>query len=134
MSNSVNQARHHPFPKAKYRVKNWGEYDQALQNRGSLYPHHGLQRLSTDACAARCLLCRPARYRCLDVVRDILCRGPGGRVCMRSGVEEPEDVGKGDCVCDARAVGIGDGRVRDDRELSLNTLCSVPLYVIEDQM
>ena len=32
----VNQARRHPFPKACYRVSNWGEYDQALQNRGSL--------------------------------------------------------------------------------------------------
>src|SRR3954463_991922 len=32
----VNQARRHPFPKARYRVSNWGEYDQALQQRGSL--------------------------------------------------------------------------------------------------
>src|SRR5205085_1100409 len=32
----VNQARRHPFPKARYRVRNWHEYDQALQNRGSL--------------------------------------------------------------------------------------------------
>ena len=32
----ANQARRHPFPKARYRVSNWGEYDQALQNRGSL--------------------------------------------------------------------------------------------------
>jgi hypothetical protein len=31
-----NPARRHPFPKARYRVKNWGEYDQALQERGSL--------------------------------------------------------------------------------------------------
>jgi Transposase DDE domain len=31
----VNQARRHPFPKARYRVSNWHEYDQALQNRGS---------------------------------------------------------------------------------------------------
>ena len=36
MPNQVNQSRSHPFPKAQYRVKNWGEYDQALQNRGSL--------------------------------------------------------------------------------------------------
>jgi Transposase DDE domain len=32
----VNAARRYPFPKARYRVKNWREYDQALQNRGSL--------------------------------------------------------------------------------------------------
>ena len=32
----VNAARRHPFPKARYRVKNWREYDQALPNRGSL--------------------------------------------------------------------------------------------------
>jgi hypothetical protein len=32
----VNAARRYPFPKARYRVKNWGEYDQALQQRGSL--------------------------------------------------------------------------------------------------
>src|SRR3982751_2517741 len=36
MPNQVNQSRCHPFPKARYRVKNWGAYDQALQNRGSL--------------------------------------------------------------------------------------------------
>jgi hypothetical protein len=31
-----NQSRRHQFPKAQYQVKNWGEYDQALQERGSL--------------------------------------------------------------------------------------------------
>ncbi len=31
-----NQAQRHPFPKAQYQVKNWREYDQALQDRGSL--------------------------------------------------------------------------------------------------
>src|SRR3954471_4804792 len=31
-----NPARRHQFPKAQYQVKNWGEYDQALQQRGSL--------------------------------------------------------------------------------------------------
>ncbi len=36
MPHPVNQSRRHPFPKMRYRVKNWGEYDQALQNRGSL--------------------------------------------------------------------------------------------------
>ena len=36
MPHSVNQARCPLFPKAKYRVKNWSEYDQALQERGSL--------------------------------------------------------------------------------------------------
>jgi hypothetical protein len=32
----VNAARRYQFPKARYQVKNWGEYDQALQERGSL--------------------------------------------------------------------------------------------------
>jgi Transposase DDE domain len=32
----VNAARRHPFSKARYQVSNWHEYDQALQNRGSL--------------------------------------------------------------------------------------------------
>src|SRR5947209_19008724 len=36
MPYQANTARRHQFPKAKYQVKNWGEYDQALQNRGSL--------------------------------------------------------------------------------------------------
>src|SRR3954471_15938810 len=36
MSYQVNEARRHQFPKARYRVRNWGEYDQALQERGSL--------------------------------------------------------------------------------------------------
>jgi Transposase DDE domain len=32
----VNEARRHKFPKAPYRVSNWHEYGQALQERGSL--------------------------------------------------------------------------------------------------
>src|SRR4051794_35497261 len=32
----ANQAQRHKFPKTKYKVKNWREYDQALQRRGSL--------------------------------------------------------------------------------------------------
>src|SRR5436305_3785050 len=32
----VNAAQRHPFPKRRYRVKNWREYDRALQARGSL--------------------------------------------------------------------------------------------------
>src|SRR3954449_5402924 len=36
MAFKVNQARRHKFPKAPYRVSNWGEYDRALQERGSL--------------------------------------------------------------------------------------------------
>src|ERR687886_1296238 len=36
MSSPKNSARSQKFPKARYRVKNWREYDQALQQRGSL--------------------------------------------------------------------------------------------------
>src|SRR5438445_11782925 len=36
MPSPVNAAQRHPFPKARYRVKNWSEYDRALQERGSL--------------------------------------------------------------------------------------------------
>jgi Transposase DDE domain len=36
MPSPVNEARRHQFPKARYRVKNWHEYDQAWQERGSL--------------------------------------------------------------------------------------------------
>jgi Transposase DDE domain len=36
MPSQVNEARRHLFPKAQYKIKNWREYDQALQNRGSL--------------------------------------------------------------------------------------------------
>src|SRR4051794_7207717 len=36
MPYQTKQAQRHPFPKARYRVKNWQEYDQALQERGSL--------------------------------------------------------------------------------------------------
>src|SRR5436305_6786147 len=32
----VNEARRRKFAKARYQVKNWNEYDQALQARGSL--------------------------------------------------------------------------------------------------
>jgi hypothetical protein len=36
MPYQANAARRHQFSKAPYRVKNWGEYDRALQERGSL--------------------------------------------------------------------------------------------------
>jgi hypothetical protein len=36
MPYQANAARRHQFSKAQYRVKNWGEYDRALQERGSL--------------------------------------------------------------------------------------------------
>src|SRR3954447_9071152 len=36
MPYKIKEARRQKFPKARYRVKNWREYDQALQNRGSL--------------------------------------------------------------------------------------------------
>jgi hypothetical protein len=36
MPYQANEARRHKFPKARYRVSNWREYDQALQERGSL--------------------------------------------------------------------------------------------------
>jgi Transposase DDE domain len=32
----VNAARRHKFPKARYPVENWREYDRALRERGSL--------------------------------------------------------------------------------------------------
>src|SRR5947199_2755034 len=36
MPSPVNAAQRHPFPKARYQVKNGSEYDRALQERGSL--------------------------------------------------------------------------------------------------
>src|SRR3954467_8651996 len=36
MPYNANEARRPKFPKARYRVENWGEYDQALPERGSL--------------------------------------------------------------------------------------------------
>src|SRR3954467_7058796 len=36
MPYQLNQARRHKFSKAQYKVKNWSEYDQALQECGSL--------------------------------------------------------------------------------------------------
>jgi hypothetical protein len=36
MPYSVNKARRQKIPKARYQVKNWREYGQALQQRGSL--------------------------------------------------------------------------------------------------
>jgi Transposase DDE domain len=36
MPHQANAAGRHKFPKARYRVSNWREYDQALQDRGSL--------------------------------------------------------------------------------------------------
>src|SRR3982750_2770996 len=36
MPSPANEARRHKILKTKYQVKNWGEYDRALQERGSL--------------------------------------------------------------------------------------------------
>src|SRR5437763_7980297 len=36
MPSRANEARRHKFAKARYQVRNWREYDQALQERGSL--------------------------------------------------------------------------------------------------
>src|SRR3954467_10122482 len=36
MPSPANAAQRHEFPKAQHQVKNWGEYDRALQERGSL--------------------------------------------------------------------------------------------------
>src|SRR3982751_1848559 len=36
MSYPTKAVRRYPFPQARYRVSNWREYDQALQERGSL--------------------------------------------------------------------------------------------------
>ena len=36
MPYKLNQDKRHKFDKARYNVKNWPEYDQALKNRGSL--------------------------------------------------------------------------------------------------
>ena len=36
MPYQIKEARRQKFPKARYRVRNWHEYDQALQDRGSL--------------------------------------------------------------------------------------------------
>jgi hypothetical protein len=32
-----NEPRRHKIPKARYKVSNWREYDQALQQRGSRF-------------------------------------------------------------------------------------------------
>jgi hypothetical protein len=36
MPYKVNQERRHRIPKARYRVKNWRDYDAALRQRGDL--------------------------------------------------------------------------------------------------
>ena len=36
MPYKVNQERRHRIPKARYRVKNWRDYDAALRRRGDL--------------------------------------------------------------------------------------------------
>ena len=36
MPYKANEARRHKSPRARYKVRNWPEYDRALQQRGSL--------------------------------------------------------------------------------------------------
>jgi hypothetical protein len=36
MPYKVHEPRRHKIPRARYKVRNWPEYDRALQQRGSL--------------------------------------------------------------------------------------------------
>src|SRR3954447_5453658 len=40
MPYKANEPRRHKIPRARYKVRNWPEYDRALQQRGSLTLGH----------------------------------------------------------------------------------------------
>ena len=85
-----NDPRRHKIPKAKHKVSNWREYDQALQQRGSLTVWVTPEALEAWAPAKTGQRGRPTSYS--DIVIETACcawrwAGRGGRprgCCARS--------------------------------------------------
>ena len=72
-----NEPRRHKIPKAKYKVSNWREYGQALQQRGSLTVWVTPEALEAWAPARTGQRGRPTSYS--DIVIELLAT-PGNRL------------------------------------------------------
>jgi hypothetical protein len=84
-----NEPRRHKIPKAKYKVSNWREYDQALRQRGSLTVWVTPEALEAWAPARTGQRGRPTSYSDIVIETAVMLRraSPGGRLrgcCARS--------------------------------------------------
>ena len=99
MPYKANEPRRHKIPRARYKVRNWPEYDRALQQRGSLtvwvtpealaawHPprtgQRGRPRDYSDVAIETGHLLRLAAW-CTDRARGRSCPNPGWAHPMRT--------------------------------------------------
>jgi len=74
-----NEPRRHRIPKAKYKVENWGEYNRALRQRGSLTIWVTPEALAAWTPAVTGRRGRPAAYSDIAIETGIMLRLAFGR-------------------------------------------------------
>src|SRR5918995_1096234 len=74
MPYKVNQERRHRIPKARYRVKNWRDYDAALRRRGDLTVWVTAEAIEAWTPANTGRRCRPQRYSEMVVETGLMLR------------------------------------------------------------
>jgi hypothetical protein len=79
MPYKVNQERRHRIPKARYRVKNWCDYDAALRRRGDLTVWVTAEALEAWTPATTGRRGRPQRYSEMVVETGLMLRLAFGR-------------------------------------------------------
>src|SRR3712207_5642195 len=82
-----NEPRRHKIPKAKYKVSNWREYDQALQQRGSLTVWVTPEALEAWAAVKTGQRGRPPSYSDIAIETGIMPKGPVDVVIDSSGLK-----------------------------------------------
>jgi transposase len=79
MPYKVNQERRHRIPKARYRVKNWRDYDAALRRRGDLTVWVTAEAIEAWTPANTGRRGRPRRYSAIVVETGLMLRLAFGR-------------------------------------------------------
>ncbi|SMF89948.1 Transposase DDE domain-containing protein [Azospirillum oryzae] len=74
-----NEPRRHRIPKAKYKVENWGEYNRALRQRGSLMIWVTPEALAAWTPAVTGRRGRPAAYSDIAIETGVMLRLAFGR-------------------------------------------------------
>jgi transposase len=74
MPYKVNQERRHRIPKARYRVKNWRDYDAALRQRGDLTVWVTAEAIEVWTPANTGRRGRPQRYSAITVETGLMLR------------------------------------------------------------
>src|SRR3954464_12251041 len=80
-----NEPRRHKIPKAKYKVSNWREYDQALQQRGSLTVWVTPEALEAWASAKTGQRGRPTSYSDIVIESAVMLRLAMGKPWRQTG-------------------------------------------------